>query len=202
METERITQLLHAHANGDRQALDHLVPLVYDEMKRLAHQRLQSERHGHTLNTHDLVHEAYLKLLDFNRINWRNRTHFYAIASRIMRNILVDYAVRQKAQKRGGNNKRVTISEADAATEANVHDILSIHQALQKLEQMDERQVRIVECRFFGGLNMKETAESLGVSEPTVYRDWKMARAWLNRELADPSCTRANIHSAVAGSRR
>ena len=201
METERITQLLHAHANGDRQALNRLVPLVYEEMKRMARHRLQSERNGHTISTQDLVHEAYLKLLNFNRINWQNRTHFYAIASRIMRNILVDYAVREQAQKRGGKNKRVTLEESDAVSEANVHDILTIHQALQKLEQMDERQVRIVECRFFGGLNMKETAESLGISEPTVYRDWKMARAWLNRELA-ADYTRAAFYSADAGSSR
>jgi RNA polymerase sigma factor (TIGR02999 family) len=202
METERITQLLHAHNNGDKKALNRLVPLVYEEMKRLARHRLQSERHGHTLNTHDLVHEAYLKLLNFNRVNWQNREHFFAFASRVMRNILVDYAVRQQAQKRGGNFKRVTLVDSDAATEANVHDTLSIHQALQKLEKMDKRQVRIVECRFFGGLNMKETAESLGVSEPTVYRDWKMAKAWLNRELADPDYTLPAFHSAEAGSRR
>ncbi len=186
METERITQLLQAHASGDRNALNRLMPLVYDEMQRLAHRRLQAERPGHTFCTTELVHEAYLKLLDFNRINWNNRTHFYAIASQIMRNILVDYAVKQQAQKRGGKRKRVTLGESDAATDTNLHDILSIHQALQKLEKVDERQVRIVECRFFGGLNIKETAASLGVSEPTVYRDWKMARAWLNRELSEP----------------
>ncbi len=191
MESKRITQLLQAHSSGDRQALNRLVPLVYEEMKRLARKRLQSERSDHTIGTHDLVHEAYLKLLDFNRINWQNRSHFYAIASRIMRNILVDYAVRKRAQKRGGKQRRVTLGEADAVSEANYHDIITIHQALQKLEKMDERQVRIVECRFFGGLNIEETAESLGVSEPTVYRDWKMARAWLNRELSDSGSTHA-----------
>ncbi len=192
METERITQLLQAHASGDRNALNRLVPLVYDEMQRLAHKRLLAERPGHTLCTTELVHEAYLKLLDFNRINWNNRKHFYAIASQIMRNILVDYAVKQRAQKRGGKRKRVTLGESDAATDTNLHDILSIHQALQKLEKVDERQVRIVECRFFGGLNIEETAATLGVSEPTVYRDWKMARAWLNRELSEPEANHSH----------
>lgn len=184
MDTAKITELLEAHASGENGALDRLMPLVYDEMQQMAHHRLLGEKSGHTFNTTDLVHEAYLKLIDFNRINWQNRKHFYGIASQIMRNILVDYAVKQQAQKRGGKQQRVTLGEADAVTEMNIHELLSIHNALKRLEEIDERQVRVVECRFFGGLTIKETAEALNISIPTVSRDWKMARAWLNRELS------------------
>lgn len=184
MDTARITELLEAHASGENGALDRLMPLVYDEMQQMARHRLLGEKSGHTFNTTDLVHEAYLKLIDFNRINWQNRKHFYGIASQIMRNILVDYAVKQQAQKRGGKQQRVTLGEADAVTEMNIHELLSIHNALKRLEEIDERQVRVVECRFFGGLTIEETAEALEISTPTVSRDWKMARAWLNRELS------------------
>lgn len=183
MDTARITQLLEAHASGENNALDKLMPLVYEEMQEMAHRRLLGERAGHTLSTTALVHEAYLKLVDFNRINWQNRSHFFGIASQVMRNILVDYAVKRQAQKRGGKQQRVTLGEADAVAEMNIHDLLSLHDALKRLEEIDERQVRVVECRFFGGLTIEETAEALGISTPTVSRDWKMARAWLNREL-------------------
>ncbi len=184
MDTARITELLEAHASGENGALDRLMPLVYDEMQQMARHRLLGEKSGHTFNTTDLVHEAYLKLIDFNRINWQNRKHFYGIASQIMRNILVDYAVKQQAQKRGGKQQRVTLGEAEIVTEMNIHELLSIHNALKRLEEIDERQVRVVECRFFGGLTIKETAEALDISTPTVSRDWKLARAWLNRELS------------------
>jgi RNA polymerase sigma factor (TIGR02999 family) len=184
MDTAKITELLQAHASGENGALDRLIPLVYDEMQEMAHHRLLGERAGHTLNTTALVHEAYLKLIDFNRINWQNRSHFYGIASQVMRNILVDYAVKRQAQKRGGKQQRVTLGEADAVTEMNIHELLSLHDALEQLEEIDERQVRVVECRFFGGLTIEETANALGISTATVSRDWKMARAWLNRELS------------------
>jgi RNA polymerase sigma factor (TIGR02999 family) len=174
METEKITKILQAHASGDRRALNQLMPLVYDELKRMAQNRLIGERSDHTLSSTELVHEAYLKLIDFDRIDWQNRYHFFGIASQIMRNILVDYAVR----------KRVSLGEADAITDVKLHDILSIHHALKKLEKLDERQVRVVECRFFGGLTIDETAKTLDISTPTVSRDWKMAKAWLNRELS------------------
>lgn len=185
MDSAQITELLQAHASGESGALDRLIPLVYDEMQEMAHRRLLGEREGHTLSTTALVHEAYLKLVDFNRINWQNRSHFFGIASQVMRNILVDYAVKRQAQKRGGKQQRVTLGEADAVTEMNIHDLLSLHNALKRLEQIDERQVRVVECRFFGGLTIEETAKALSISTPTVSRDWKMARAWLNRELSD-----------------
>lgn len=183
MSRGKITALLDAHTSGDPTALDELLPLVYDEMHRLAHQRIQRERSGHTLSPTALVHEAYLKLIQFDRINWQNRHHFYAIASQAMRNILVDYAVKRKAQKRGGNRKRVTLHEGDARTEVNLSDVVAVHHALERLSSVDERQVQVVECRFFGGLTIQETADALDISPATVGRDWKMARAWLNREL-------------------
>ncbi len=186
MESAKITQLLNAHATGNQQALGELIPLIYDEMRLLAKKRLRNERSDHTLNTTALVHEAYLKLMNFNRINYQNRRHFFAITARVMRNVLVDYAVKQKAQKRGGEKSPITLDDnKDASLETDVLNILSVHQALERLEDIDERQMRVVECRFFGGLSIEETAKALGVSEPTVNRDWNMARAWLNRELAD-----------------
>lgn len=183
MDTSRITSLLKAHASGDQKALDEVIPLVYDEMLNMARHRMFGERPDHTFSATGLVHEAYLKLIDFNRIEWKNRYHFYGIASQIMRNILVDYAVKRQVQKRGGKRNRVTLDEAYLKEEMSLEDILSVDQALNRLEKLDGRQARVVECRFFGGLTIEETAKTLGVSEPTVNRDWKMARAWLNREL-------------------
>jgi RNA polymerase sigma factor (TIGR02999 family) len=185
MDTVKITKLLKAHSAGDEKALDKLMPLVYKNMREMAHYRLFGERDDHTLNTTDLVHEAYLKMVQFNRIDWKNRAHFFGIASQIMRNILVDYAVKKKAQKRGGNRQRVTLGKQNLSTEVNFDDVLSIHQALERLAEIDERQVRVVECRFFGGLTLEETAKALDISTATVSRDWRMARAWLNRELTD-----------------
>jgi RNA polymerase sigma factor (TIGR02999 family) len=183
MITSEITQLLQAHASGDEHALDELMPLVYEEMHKMARGRLKGERPDHTYSATALVHEAYLKLVDINRIDWQNRSHFFAIASKVMRNILVNYAVKQKAQKRGGSRQKITFGPSHAVQETDLDEIISVDQALEKLEQLDERQAKVVECRFFGGLTIEETAETLGISEPTVSRDWKMARAWLNREL-------------------
>lgn len=184
MDKSKITALLQKHSSGNPEALDELIPIVYDKMQQMAQFRLYGERDDHTISTTALVHEAYLKLIDFDRIDWQNRDHFFGIASQVMRNILVDYAVKQNAQKRGGKQHRVTLGEADAVTEVNLHDILAVHQALERLEEIDNRQVRVVECRFFGGLTIEETSKALGISTPTVSRDWKMARAWLNRELS------------------
>lgn len=181
----KITQLLNDYTSGSDQAISQLVPLIYDELYRMAQNRLNGERPGHTLNATALVHEAYLKLARFDRLNYQNSSHFFAIASQVMRNILVDYAVKQKALKRGGNHSPVTLGEADASTEVDVLDLLSVHQALERLSELDERQMRVVECRFFGGLTIEETAKALNISEPTVNRDWNLARAWLNKELAD-----------------
>lgn len=185
MDTVKITNLLKAHSSGDGSALDELMPLVYDEMRDMAHFRLLGEQSGHTLNTTDLVHEAYLKLVQFNRIDWEGRAHFYGMASQVMRNVLVDYAVKKKAEKRGGNRHRVTLGTQYLAKEVNLNDVLAIHQALEQLAEIDERQVKVVECRFFGGLTLEETAKALDISTATVSRDWNMAKAWLNRELTE-----------------
>ncbi len=178
-----ITVLLQAHAAGNPDAMNRLIPLVYDEMHKMARGRLVGERPDHTLNSTALVHEAYLKLLDFNRIDWQGKNHFYAIASQVMRNLLVDYAVKQNAEKRGGKNYKVTLKNSHVTEETDLDEIISIDIALKKLEEIDERQAKVIECRFFGGLTIEEAAKALGISEPTANRDWKMARAWLNREL-------------------
>jgi len=178
-----VTKLLKAHRAGDSGALNELLPLVYDELRRMAHRRMQRERDGHTFGTTALVHEAYLELVDLDRVDWQDRTHFFALAARVMRNVLVDYAVKRKAEKRGGDRDRVPLRDKDMAHEGNLANVLAVHQALKRLEAMDERQARVVEYRFFGGLTIEETAEALGVSSATVGRDWRVARAWLNREL-------------------
>ncbi|MEF8940660.1 MAG: sigma-70 family RNA polymerase sigma factor [Salinivenus sp.] len=178
-----ITELLKAHTAGDSDALNDLFPLVYDELRRMAHRRMRGERAGHTLGTTALVHEAYLELVDLTRVDWQDRSHFFAISAQVMRNVLVDYAVKRTAEKRGGNRDRVPLREEDAVHEVNLADVLAVHQALKRLEEIDERQARVVECRFFGGLTIDETSEALDVSPATVGRDWRVARAWLNREL-------------------
>lgn len=183
--SDRVTELLVAARHGDLAAFDELFPLVYDVLRRLAHRRLAGERADHTLATTELVHEAYLKLVRLDRIEWQNRAHFLAVAARAMRNILVDYALRRKTEKRGGALVRVTLEDHLAIEEAGSQsDVLAVHAALERLERIDERQGRVVECRFFAGMSIEETAEALGVSPASVKRDWALARAWLNRELA------------------
>ena len=179
-----ITDLLHAHAAGDADALEQLLPRVYGELRRIARNRLRRERSAHTLAATDLVHEAYLKLLPVERVDWRNRAHFFAIASRAMRNVLVDHAVRRGAAKRGAGATVLAIDDADASTEQPLDDLIALSQALSRLEQLDARQAQVVECRFFGGLSLEETAEALHTSAATVSRDWTFARAWLHNELA------------------
>jgi RNA polymerase sigma factor (TIGR02999 family) len=181
-----ITALLHAHAAGDPAALDQLLPRVYDELRRIARNRLRRERAAHTLAATDLVHEAFLKLVPVERVDWRSRAHFFAIASRAMRNVLVDHAVRRRAAKRGGGAEAVTIEEADGASEQPLDDLIALSSALNRLEQLDPRQAQVVECRFFGGLSLDETAEALKISAATVSRDWTFARAWLHHELSTP----------------
>jgi RNA polymerase sigma factor (TIGR02999 family) len=185
-ETSGITALLHAHAAGDAAALEQLLPRVYGELRRIARIRLRRERSAHTLAATDLVHEAYLKLLPVERVDWRSRAHFFAIASRAMRNVLVDHAVRRGAAKRGAGATLLAIEDAgaDAAREQPLEDLIALSEALGRLEQLDARQAQVVECRFFGGLSLEETAEALHTSAATVSRDWTFARAWLHNELA------------------
>jgi RNA polymerase sigma factor (TIGR02999 family) len=184
MESAKITRLLQAQAEGDQDAYDLLIPLVYEKLRNIAHKRMLGERDDHTLNTTDVVHEAYLKLIEFDKINWQNRSHFFALASQVMRNILVDYAMKKKTEKRGGKYNRVTLQEADAAVEVDLDQLLSVHDALERLSEFDERRAKVVECRYFGGLNMEEIGEALGISTRTVHRDMNIASAWLNRELS------------------
>jgi RNA polymerase sigma factor (TIGR02999 family) len=178
-----ITSLLQAHAAGDANALEELLPRVYDELRRIARGRLRHERGDHTLAATDLVHEAFLKLVPA-QIDWRSRNHFFAIAARAMRNVLVDYAVRRNAAKRGGGAAAITLEDDSASTEQPLDDLITLSEALRRLEQLDARQAQVVECRFFGGLSLEETAEALNISPATVSRDWTFARAWLHRELA------------------
>jgi RNA polymerase sigma factor (TIGR02999 family) len=180
---DRISELLLAAGRGDHTALDELFPLVYGVLRRVAHRRLAGERAGHTLSTTDLVHEAYLKLVRLDRIRWQGRSHFLAVAARSMRNILVTYALRRKAEKRGGGRPNEALADVPAIAEAPDADLLALHAAMQRLEAIDPRQSRVVECRFFAGMSIEETAEAIGMSPASVKREWALARAWLNREL-------------------
>ena len=178
-----VTELLVAAEAGTPGALDRVLPIVYDELKVLAASYLRSESAGHTLQTTGLVHEAYVRLVGQRQTTWQNRSHFFGIAAQAMRQILVDHARRRRALKRGGG-KAVTLDDDAAASDADLDEILSIDEALQRLAALDPRQVRIVELRYFAGLSIEDTAESLGISPATVKRDWLSAKAWLQRELA------------------
>ena len=179
-----ITQLLRAWGNGDRQALERLTPLVYEELHRAAHRYMADERAGHTLQTTALVNEVYLRLVDVRGVSWQNRAHFFAICARTMRRILIDFARSRQYQKRGGEAISVTLDNAlDVSTQPAV-DFVVLDDALKGLAELDPRKTQVVELRFFGGLSVEDTAEVLKISPETVMRDWKFARAWLARELA------------------
>lgn len=170
----------------DEHVLDALVPLVYDELRAIAHGQLRRERHGHTLGTTALVHDAYLRLLDQRKMEWRTRTQFFALAARSMRRILVDYARRRMAEKRGGGLEPVTLAEAvQLAAMERPDTVLVIRQALERLATVDARAARVVECRFFSGMTEDETAVALGVTSRTVRRDWLKAKEWLLAEVLD-----------------
>jgi RNA polymerase sigma-70 factor, ECF subfamily len=164
--------------------MDEFFPAVYDELRRIAARQLRAERAGHTLSTTALVHEAWLELSKLDRLRWNGRAHFLAVAAQAMRRVLIDYAVARRAQKRGsGQPLEPLVHDAMAIVSGRTDDLLALDEALERLMRLDERQGRIVECRFYGGLNIEETAEALGISPATVKRDWALARAWLNREL-------------------
>jgi RNA polymerase sigma factor (TIGR02999 family) len=184
MGEERVTQLLLQISGGNRAAADELTPLVYQELKRIAGGQLRSERPGHTLQATALVHEAYLKLVDQRNVSWQNRAHFLGVAAQVMRRILLDYAKSRNRVKRGGEVHKTSLDEALVVSEDRASDLVVIDQALQRLEALDPRQAKVVELRFFGGLSVEETAEAMGISAPTVKREWAMARAWLHRELS------------------
>ena len=182
-EPRDVTELLVALRDGDRQALHELVPLVYEQLRKIASSKLRLERSGHTLNTTALVNEAYLKLVQSESIQWESRAHFLAIAAQAMRNILVSHARTRKRAKRGGGAQHVSLSEAVDLPVKEAHRILDLDAALNHLETLNPRQARIVEYRFFGGMTIEETAAVLGISIATANSDWTVLRAWLQREL-------------------
>jgi RNA polymerase sigma-70 factor (ECF subfamily) len=178
-----VTALLVDWSKGDQEALNKLMPLVYDELHRLASRYLRHERPGHTLQTTALVHEAYLKLVDHKNANWQNRVQFFAAAAKVMRHVLVDYARSRKAVKRGRDYCRLSLDEAAISSEEKDADLLVLNEALDNLAAIDPQQSRVVELRVFGGLTVEETAEVLGVSPRTVKREWSMAKAWLHKQM-------------------
>ncbi len=191
-EQNAVTEALRAVRAGTPEAMERLVRLVYGDLERMAHRQLGLEVAGHTLSTTELVHEAYLRLVDQTRVDWADRAHFFAVASQIMRRILVDHARRLRAVRRGGPNRRLISLEAleasdggSLAVEERADVLVAMDEALQRLAILDPRQARVVECRFFGGLTEAETAETLGVTERTVARDWVKARGWLFQTLSD-----------------
>jgi RNA polymerase sigma factor (TIGR02999 family) len=177
------TTLLLAWARGDEAALDQLIPLVHNELRQLARRHMAGERAGHTLQATALVNEAYLRLIDVQHVNWQNRAHFLAMSARLMRRILVDYARSRGYQKRGGGAVKVTFDEGLPVAGGRDQDLVAVDDALEALGRIDERKCKVVELRFFGGLSVEETATVLKVSPETVMRDWKLAKAWLLREL-------------------
>lgn len=181
---QQITQLLIAWGNGDKAALEDLLPLVYDELHRLARQYMRHERPGNTLQTSALVNEAYVRLVDQKNVKWQDRAHFFAIAAQLMRRILVDHARKRSSQKRAGGAQRVTLDEALVVSDERAAEVVALDDALVSLADIDERKSRIVELRFFAGLSIEETAEVLAVSPGTVMRDWTLAKAWLRRAIA------------------
>jgi RNA polymerase sigma factor (TIGR02999 family) len=184
--TNEITKLLHNWQGGDSAALDALVPVVYKELRRLAHCELRKERPNHTLQSAALVHEAYFRLLGQNPPQWESRTHFFAIAAQLMRQILVDYARRRRASKRGSGVCMLTLEDAVALPQRKDKDVdvIALDDALNTLAELDPRQSRVVELRFFAGLSLEETSEVMGIATATVQRDWTAARAWLHREIS------------------
>lgn len=188
---DEITAMLKAWGDGDREALEALVPRVYDELRRQAHRYLRGERPNHTLQTSALINEAYLRLAGQRDVEWQNRTHFFGIAANIMRRVLVDYARTQQRVKRGGKDEDLPLDlalsiVAEMTNEQTKIDLILLNSALDKLAEIDERQARIVELRYFSGLTVEETAEVLDISEMTVKRDWNVAKAWLRREITSP----------------
>lgn len=178
-----ITAMLRWWNRGDDAGLQALVPVVYDELRRLADSYLRRERPGHTLQATALIHEAYLRLAGQKNVQWENRSHFFGVAAHLMRLILTDYARAHLAAKRGGGGEKITFDQNEPGISHSPEDLIALEEALEQLAALDERKVRILEMRFFGGMSPEETAESLGISEPTVRRELRLAKAWLRRRL-------------------
>jgi RNA polymerase sigma-70 factor (ECF subfamily) len=179
-----ISRLLRAWGDGDQAALNQLTPLVYTELHQIAHRHMRRQLPGQTLQTTALVNEAYLRLVDVEGVRWQDRTHFFAVSAQIMRRILVDSARAHLADKRGGRLPHVYLDESMDASPQSSEDLIALDDALNALEEMDPRKARVVELRFFAGLSVEQTAEALNISAPSVKRDWKLAKAWLSRELS------------------
>jgi RNA polymerase sigma factor (TIGR02999 family) len=182
--SHEITRLLMAWSEGDREALDRLAPLVYAELRRLAKSYMRKERAGHTLQTTALINEAYLRLIDAGQVEWRNRAHFFGVAARAMRQILVAMARERGCQKRGGGARQVSLDETMVIDAGLDEDLVALDESLEALAQFDERKAQVVEMRFFGGLTEAEIAAALDVSSETIRRDWRLARSWLRRKLS------------------
>ncbi|HEX8068831.1 MAG TPA: sigma-70 family RNA polymerase sigma factor [Pyrinomonadaceae bacterium] len=180
---QEVTQLLAAWGDGDRAALDRLLPLVYEELRRLAHRYMRRERPGHSLQTTALVNEAYLRLVDQTRVRWQGRAHFYGIAAQMMRRVLVDHARARGYAKRGGAAQHVPLDEALVVSAARADEVVALDDALKTLAEIDQRKAQLVELRFFGGLSIEEAAAVLQVSPGTVMREWTLAKAWLKRAV-------------------
>ena len=180
---QEITRLLVAWGDGDESALEDLTPLVYEELHRLAHHYMSHERGGHTLQTSALVNEAYVRLIDWKNVRWQSRAHFFGVSAQLMRRILVDFARARRYQKRGGGEPLAALDEVALTSDKKSADLVALDEALTSLAELDARQSKVVELRFFGGLSIEEAAEVLKVSAGTVRRDWSLARAWLHREL-------------------
>ncbi len=183
--SQNITELLVGYGRGDKEALDELMPIVYEELRRQAARYLRREQAGHTLQTTALIHEAYVRLVDQRAVQWQNRAHFFGVAAQMMRRILVDHARTKKRVKRGGSDIRVSLAGANVAVKGQDLDVVALDEALNRLAEIDEQQSRVVELRYFSGLTVEETAEVMGISKATVKRDWSVAKAWLYRELSD-----------------
>jgi RNA polymerase sigma-70 factor (ECF subfamily) len=183
-EAQNITQMLLRCGQGDSAALEELLPRVYNELRKLAASYMRKENQGHTLQATALVHEAYFRLVDQEDVQYQNRSHFFGIAAQMMRRILIDHARQRQAEKRGGNCTKISFDEGLHWSENDGPDLLSLDEALEKLATLDERQAKVVELRYFGGLSIEETAEVLAASPATVKRDWTLAKAWLLRELS------------------
>ena len=183
LAADDLTGLLFEWRQGNQAALKELTPLVYDELRRIAHRYVQRERNGHTLGTTALVNEAYLRLAGQNKIEWQNRSHFFAVTAQVMRHILIDHARRRHFAKHGGELQRVSLSDAEVMSPERARELVALDEALDELAQLDLRKSRVVELRYFGGLGLEETAEVLEISMMTVRRDWRAAKAWLYRRM-------------------
>lgn len=183
LAADDLTGLLLEWREGDKAALDRLTPLVYDELRRIAHRYVQRERDGHTLQTTALVNEVYLRLAGQQKIDWQNRAHFFAVTAQVMRHILIDYARRRRQAKHGGDARQVSLDDAAVMSQGRAAELIALDEALDELAKLDHRKSRVVELRYFGGLSLEETAEVLEISVMTVRRDWRAAKAWLYKAV-------------------